>query len=81
VAVIGVPDERWGETGRPVVVLKAGASLNEHAIIAHCKVHLATFKVPSSVVFTDVLPRSGGGKVVKPALRTRFGAASRPVSG
>ena len=78
VAVIGVPDERWGETGRAVVVLKAGTGLDENAIIAHCKAHLATFKVPSSVVFTDVLPRSGGGKVVKPTLRKRFGGANGP---
>ena len=75
VAVIGVPDARWGETGRAVVVLTAGADLDESAIIAHCRSHLAKFKVPSSVVFTDVLPRSGGGKVVKPELRMRFGAA------
>jgi fatty-acyl-CoA synthase len=75
VAVIGVPDARWGETGRAVVVLKAGADLNQGSIIAHCRAHLAAFKVPSSVVFTDVLPRSGGGKVVKPELRARFGGA------
>ena len=74
VAVIGVPDARWGETGRAVVVLRAGADLDPDAIIAHCRAHLAPFKVPSSVVFTDVLPRSGGGKVVKPALRRLFGA-------
>jgi fatty-acyl-CoA synthase len=80
VAVIGVLDERWGETGRAVVVLKAGAGLDENTIIAHCKAHLARFKVPSSVVFTDVLPRSGGGKVVKPELRERFGAANGPAS-
>ncbi|MEQ8249370.1 MAG: long-chain fatty acid--CoA ligase [Alphaproteobacteria bacterium] len=72
-AVIGVPDERWGETGRAVVVLKSGADLDETAIIAHCRTHLAKFKVPTSVVFTNELPRSGGGKVVKPDLRTRFG--------
>ena len=60
VAVIGVPDERWGETGRAVVVLKSGADLDETAIIAHCRTHLAKFKVPSSVVFTNELPRSGG---------------------
>ena len=75
VAVIGVPHARWGETGRAVVVLKKEADLDEAAIIAHCREHLARFKVPSSVVFTDVLPRSGGGKVVKPELRKRFGAA------
>jgi len=72
-AVIGVPHERWGECGRAVVVLKTGAHLDEDTILAHCRSQLAKFKVPVSVVFSDALPRSGGGKVVKPALRERFG--------
>jgi fatty-acyl-CoA synthase len=72
-AVIGVPHERWGETGRAIVVAKPGTTVDEAAIIAHCRQRLAKFKVPASVVFTDVLPRSGGGKVVKPELRKRFG--------
>jgi fatty-acyl-CoA synthase len=73
-AVIGMPHERWGECGRAVVVLKPGAALDESQIVAHCRSQLAKFKVPASVVFTDSLPRSGGGKVVKPALKKRFGA-------
>ena len=72
-AVIGVPHERWGECGRAIVVLKENAALDADAIMAHCRSQLAKFKVPMSVVFTDALPRSGGGKVVKPALRERFG--------
>ncbi len=75
VAVIGVPHVRWGESGRAVVVLKPGSALTQDQIIAHCREQLARFKAPTSVVFTDVLPRSGGGKVVKPELRARFGAA------
>ena len=73
-AVIGVPHERWGECGRAIVVLKENANLEVDAILAHCRGQLAKFKVPMSVAFTDALPRSGGGKVVKPALRERFGA-------
>ena len=68
-AVIGVPDERLGEVGRAYVVLKAGAHLDEAAVIAHARQHLANFKAPRSVSFLDVLPRNPGGKVVKPLLR------------
>ncbi|MEQ8246414.1 MAG: long-chain fatty acid--CoA ligase [Alphaproteobacteria bacterium] len=73
-AVIGVPHERWGECGRAIVVLKPGATVDEEHIVAHCRSQLAKFKVPASVMFTDTLPRSGGGKVVKPELKRRFGA-------
>jgi fatty-acyl-CoA synthase len=72
-AVIGVPHERWGECGRAIIVPQDGAVLDEAVILTHCRNQLAKFKVPMSVVFTDALPRSGGGKVVKPALRERFG--------
>lgn len=68
-AVIGVPDERLGEVGKAFVVTKPGASLDEAAVVAHTKTHLANFKVPRSVTFLDVLPRNPGGKVVKPQLR------------
>jgi len=72
-SVIGVSHSKWGETGRAVVVLKQGARLSEEEIIAHCRTQLARFKAPTSVIFTDALPRSGGGKVIKPELRKRFG--------
>ena len=68
-AVIGVPDERLGEVGKAFVVTKPGASLDEAAVVAHTRTHLANFKVPRSVTFLDVLPRNPGGKVVKPQLR------------
>ncbi|MDA0369235.1 MAG: long-chain fatty acid--CoA ligase [Proteobacteria bacterium] len=74
-AVIGVPHARWGECGRAIIVLKPGAALDENRIVEHCRSQLAKFKVPASIVFTDTLPRSGGGKVVKPALRNLFGGA------
>jgi fatty-acyl-CoA synthase len=73
-AVIGVPDERWGEVGRAVVVPRAGATLDEQALLAHLDGRLARYKVPRSVVFADRLPRSGAGKVLKAALRAAFGA-------
>ena len=68
-AVIGVPDERLGEVGRAFIVRRAGAELDEEAVIAYTRKHLANFKAPRSVVFLDELPRNAGGKVVKPTLR------------
>ena len=72
VAVIGVPDEKWGEVGRAVVVLKAGETLSEAQIIAYCEGRLARYKQPKSVVFLDVLPRNATGKVLKHQLRTQL---------
>jgi fatty-acyl-CoA synthase len=64
-AVIGVPDERWGEVGRAHVVLRPGAELTAEAIIAHCRARLARFKTPHAVVLTEALPRTASGKVQK----------------
>jgi fatty-acyl-CoA synthase len=72
-AVIGVPHERWGEVGRAIVVRRAGAALDEEALLEHLDGRLARFKLPRSVVFTDELPRSGAGKVLKAELRAIFG--------
>lgn len=72
VGVIGVADERWGESGRAVIVLKAGVTLDEQTILAHCQRNLAKFKVPKSFVFTDSLPRNAAGKVLKRTLRELF---------
>jgi fatty-acyl-CoA synthase len=74
-AVIGIPDHRWGEVGRAVVVVKPDRSLSEDAVIAHCAANLARYKLPHSVVFTDALPRNATGKVHKPTLRQQFGEA------
>jgi HIP---CoA ligase len=70
-AVIGVPDERLGEVGKAFIVTSPGATLDEEAVIAYTREHLANFKTPRSVEFLDVLPRNPGGKVVKPLLRER----------
>lgn len=75
-AVIGVPDERWGEVGRAIVVLREPASAEEALsaeLLAFAAERLAKYKVPKSVVFTDSLPRTGAGKVLKSALRERHG--------
>ena len=70
VAVLGVPHEKWGETGRAFVVVKAGPSLTGEEVIAHCKTQLAAYKVPKSVVFLDELPHSANGKILKHKIST-----------
>jgi fatty-acyl-CoA synthase len=74
-AVIGVPHPRWGETPRAVVVAADPVSPpTEDEIIAWCRERLASYKKPTSVIVVDALPRNATGKVVKPALRERYGA-------
>jgi fatty-acyl-CoA synthase len=68
VAIIGVPDERWGETGKAFLVVKSGTALDEGRVISHCLENLAKFKVPQSVEFIDALPRNATGKVLKRSL-------------
>jgi fatty-acyl-CoA synthase len=68
-AVIGVPNERWGETGLAFIVVKPGEHLDEKPVLDHCLANLAKFKIPQSVVFVDQLPRTATGKVLKRQLR------------
>ena len=70
-AVVGVPDERWGEVGRLYVVPVPGRSVTPRELIEHCARRLAKFKVPKSAVITDALPRTASGKVQKHLLRRR----------
>jgi fatty-acyl-CoA synthase len=72
VAVVGLPDPRWIEAVTAVIVVKAGESLEEGAVIAHCAAHMANFKVPKRVVFVDSLPKNPSGKLLKRELRQRF---------
>ena len=69
VAVIGVPHERWGETVKAVVVLRPGHEVQEKQLIEFAREQLARFKCPTSVEFTDVLPRNASGKLLKRELR------------
>ncbi len=64
-AVIGVPDQRWGEVGRAFIVADAEAGLTEARVIAHCRENLAAYKSPKSVRFIDELPHNATGKVTK----------------
>ncbi len=73
VAVIGIPDPRWGEAGCAIVALNEGAREDEAALRAYCTEHLAKYKHPARYVFVDELPRNATGKVLKFELRRRFG--------
>ncbi len=73
VAVIGVPDPRWQEVGRAVVVLKAGRRATAEELIDFCQGKLARYKIPKSVVFVEGLPRTAAGKVLKRELRELIG--------
>jgi fatty-acyl-CoA synthase len=76
-AVIGVPDERWGEVGLAVVVAREGSEVSDVDLLAHCRARLAGFKVPRAVRFVDALPRSGVDKILKTRLRDRFTGEGR----
>ena len=71
-AVIGVPDEKWGESGLAILVLKSEYQVTPDMVIATCQQHLAKFKVLKQVAFIESLPRNAAGKVLKRELRTQF---------
>jgi acyl-CoA synthetase (AMP-forming)/AMP-acid ligase II len=71
-AVIGVPDDRWGETVKAFVVLGQGAELTEEAVIQWCCERLAGYKRPRSIDFLAELPRNATGKVLKTVLREPY---------
>jgi len=72
VAVIGVPDDKWGETVVALVVLREDATATEADLIDHCRVHMAHFKAPTAVHFRDALVRTATGKLQKYKLRQPF---------
>ena len=73
VAVIGVPDETWGEEPRAVVIPKKGEQPAEAEIMEWCRERLASFKRPRTVVFVDDLPRNPMGKLIKKDIREKYG--------
>ena len=74
VAVIGVPSQKWGETVKAIVVLKSGCEAGEAELIAFTRDRLAHYKCPTSVDFTQALPRNASGKVLKKDLRAPYWA-------
>lgn len=71
-AVIGVPDEKWGEVGKAICVLKKGEKATEEQIIEYCRSRMAGYKLPKSVEFLDSLPMSAYGKILKKEIGAKF---------
>lgn len=71
-AVIGVPDAKWGEVPKAIIVLKPGQALTEAEIVQFCRQHLAGFEMPRSVAFAQELPKTGTGKILKHELRAQY---------
>jgi fatty-acyl-CoA synthase len=67
-----VPDPKWVEAVAAVVVVKAGQTLTEQEVIAHCTQHMAGFKAPKRVVFAQALPKNPSGKLLKRELREKY---------
>ena len=72
VAVVGLPDPKWVEAVTAVIVVKAAHTLTEAEVIEHCNRHMAAFKAPKRVLFTDSLPKNPSGKLLKRELRQRY---------
>ena len=81
VAVIGVPDEKWGEAIKAIVSLRPGQKATEEDIISFCKEYLASYKKPKSIDFIDAIPKNPYGKVLKRELREKYwvGQARRVI--
>lgn len=75
--VIAVPDDKWGEVPKALVVLKPGSQVREDEILEFCRSVLSHFKCPRSVEFLGSLPKTGTGKVLKRELRKKYGGAEK----
>ena len=75
-AVVGVPDEKWGEAVQAIVVLKPAAQATEAELIVFCKERIARYKAPKSIDFISALPKTGSGKIEKKKLRDQY----RPIA-
>jgi fatty-acyl-CoA synthase len=72
VAVIGVPDDKWGEVPKAIVTVRDGMTLTEEEVRAHLDGRLARYKIPKSVVFVEEMPRTASGKIRKTELRKQY---------
>ena len=71
VAVVAAPDDKWGEVPAAFVELREGAGVSEADLVAHCRAHLAGFKLPKKIIFSE-LPKTSTGKIQKFVLRERM---------
>ncbi|HEX4815757.1 MAG TPA: p-hydroxycinnamoyl-CoA synthetase, partial [Nonomuraea sp.] len=72
-AVIGVPDERWGEVGKALVVVRPGATADADELLKHLDGRLARYKIPKYVELVPELPKNAAGKLLKAPLRRLYG--------
>src|SRR5690242_20109947 len=79
VAVIPVPDQRWGEIPKALVVMKPGAQATESELLEFCRGQMSHYKCPRSVEFMDSLPRTGTGKVLKKELRKKYWSGTESI--
>jgi fatty-acyl-CoA synthase len=79
-AVIPVPDDKWGEVPKGLVVMKPGSQLSELELLEFCRSRLAHFKCPRSIEFVDALPKTATGKILKKNLRKKYWAGQTNVS-
>jgi fatty-acyl-CoA synthase len=81
VAVIPVPDQKWGEVPKALVVLKPGAEVGEHELLDFCRSRISHYKVPRSIEFIAALPKTGTGKILKKDLRQKYWGGRETMRG
>lgn len=69
VFIMGIPDQVWGEIVAVTIVPNPGITITEQELVAYCKIHLASYKIPKKFLFMDELPRSTSGKILKDHLK------------
>jgi fatty-acyl-CoA synthase len=79
IAVIPIPDERWGEAPKALVVLKPGAQATENELLEFCRGRLAHYKCPRSLEFMEALPKTGTGKILKKELRKKYWSGTESI--
>lgn len=80
VAVIAIPDEKWGEVPKAIIVLHPNATVTEEAVISYCRSEMAHFKAPKAVEFVEVLPKTATGKLQKFRLREMYWSGTKKVN-
>ena len=78
--VIPVPNEKWGEVPKALIVRKPGAQVTGEELVEFCRSRLARYKCPQSVEFLDSFPKTGTGKILKRELRKQYGAPAAGVT-